>query len=163
MVKTLIKCTIIAALFLIAGCALAESPAEYTLYTLPPPDYTVENEAIDSNGPPEEILQQYSTFAGYAGVALATEELLSSFAYVYEIGTYIPGGKDIVFWDVEGWRMYDLIFFELYDICSDFFITPGAVVRSFISLHPGHAVLIRNFEGSGIFPSHAISFRDTGW
>ena len=108
-----------------------------------------------------ESQQGYSAFADYAGVRVANDEFLSVFRYVYEIGMYVPGGEDLVFWAVDG-LLFDLVFFELYDdpffSCGKFYIIPGTVVLSIPILTRGEAVLIRNHAP---LSNLAISFLDT--
>ena len=164
-IKTLIKFILIAiTLFLISGCT-STSYYEEVIEEVGDKIIEIESEELPYEEPPEEFLQLYSAFAGYAGIRLATEEFLNEFDYVHEMGTYVPGGYDVVLWDIGGWHMFDLVFFQLYDdptyYNGDFFITPGPVVFSAVYLSPGQAVLFRNIEQNGIFPGHAISFVDT--
>jgi hypothetical protein len=145
---------IIITLFLISGCTDAENISD--IY--PASD-------INYGKSEEEFSQICSIFLDYLGVRIADKEFLRNFENVHEIGTYVPGGDDLVLWPIDGY-LFDLVFFELYDDLlssnGDLFITPGYIVFSTIFLDSHEAVLIRNYRQSGVFPYLAISFVDSG-
>ncbi|MCL2800321.1 MAG: hypothetical protein FWD28_01000 [Treponema sp.] len=101
----------------------------------------------------------------YAGIRSAETVFLSGFEFIYEYSLRDDGyGDDLVIWAVNeplaGFEFLEITDKYDYNEYETYFV-PGDVLFSLDVLPIGHALVIRNFAGRGIFPNLAISFIDT--
>ena len=112
----------------------------------------------------EEFSQIYSVFENYFAIRVADEEFLNEFEYIHRIGSYVPGGQDVVIWAVNE-ALTGIEFSEVVDgndgTFDDFFYVQGEIVLTLDNLPPGHAILLHNHVGRSWHPAWAVSFLDS--